>query len=75
MPNEVVRRTEKLLLGKAAYLYKEMICEGDAAARIGARDQGLAVRNFDLVIGNRFVDAHGPLLKPAGKTSILPAGL
>ena len=43
------------------HLDKHVVGEDDGAVAVGARDQRLAVRHLDLVVGDRFVHAHGSI--------------
>ncbi len=59
MTDDVVRRADQLLLREAAHLDKHVVGEDDGTAAVGARDQRLTFRHLDLVVGDRFVHAHG----------------
>ena len=55
---DAVRLADQLLLREAAALDKHMVGEDDATAWIGALEQRLAIRNFELAVGDRLVGTH-----------------
>src|SRR3954462_15345916 len=66
VPDDVVRLANQFFFREAAYVAKRPVDESDAAAIVGAGNDGLILGDQDFMVRNRLVQAHD---KPPGRSS------